>query len=69
VLCGAFLLIYFYRRLQQLTWDAGQYEIECLWFRREDLGGEDGAARLVRQLKHCSGDSLASWLWNEWRVF
>jgi hypothetical protein len=69
VLCGGFLLIYFYRRLQQLTWDAGQYEIECLWFRREDLGGEDGAARLVRQLKHCSGDSLASWLCNEWRVF
>ena len=65
VLCGGFLLIYFWRRLQRLTWDAGQYEIECLWFRREDLGGAEGAATLIRQLKHSQADPLASWLWLE----
>jgi len=69
VLCGGFLLICFYRRLQQLTWDAGQYEIECLWFRREDLGGAEGAAKLVWQLRQRDGDSLAAWLCNEWRTF
>jgi hypothetical protein len=66
VLCGGFLLIYFWRRLQRLTWDAGQYEIECLWFRREDVGGARGVASLIRQLKHFTKDSLASWLWVEY---
>ena len=62
VLCGGFLLIYFWRRLQRLTWDANQYEIECLWFRREDLGGARGMASLVGQLRRFKDDSLVSWL-------
>ena len=48
-----------------MTWDAGQYEIECLWFRREDLGGAEGVASLVRQLRNSQKDSLANWLWLE----
>ena len=65
VLCGGFLLVYFWCRLQRLTWDASQYEIECLWFRREDLGDARGVASLVGQLKKFTQDSLVSWLWVE----
>lgn len=65
LISGGILLIYFWRRLQRLTWDASQYEIECLWFRREDLGGSEGMASLVWQLKNARQDSLASWLWLE----
>ncbi len=62
LVCGGFMLICSWRTLQRLTWDRQQFEMECLWFQKEDLGGEEGIAKISKQLDGSDPDRLISWL-------
>jgi len=60
VVGGGFLLVIFWRGLQHLTWNAGQFETQCLWFRREDVGGQEGVGILLARLRASPKDPQAA---------
>jgi hypothetical protein len=54
--------------LRRLTVERQQYLAECLWLKKEDLGGSSGAAALLRELQE-DDDPMSQWLHAEFRLW